>query len=393
MEIMVSKTPHRARRQGLARPSWWAAALIAAHCCWIASPASGDEVLIVAPVNDRAAVLTDAQEAAIESRLWALQEATGVQMAVLTVETTSGVPIEDFSLEAAERWKGGSKERDDGVLMTLAIEDRRLRLEVGYGLEGAVTDREASALLDAIAPHLRAKEYDAGILTVIAGVHEETKDLKPGAEVPSSVRAAGVVHRRATAVALFLLSALLGLILNPLDPWLPALSRKNKAPGPLGRLKAGASLKPLKTITAAAWSLMALLLLAVGTWKGEAMGAAFASGMGLTGMVAAHMQIKAHRTSLWRSFLALLVGGGLAATFNGVQDFWGEQALWVWFTASMMALVAYASVTAPKGSWASSGGSYSSTSSSRSSSSSSSSSSSYSGGGGSFGGGGASSSW
>jgi uncharacterized membrane protein YgcG len=126
------------------------------------------------PVNDMANVLSPEAEVAIASRLVAHRQATGVQMAVLLVASTDGVPIEDFSHEVAVHWGGGSRGQDNGVLFTLAVRDRRSRLEVGYGLEAAITDGEARRILDSVRPELRALDYAAAVRRVVEQVIAET---------------------------------------------------------------------------------------------------------------------------------------------------------------------------------------------------------------------------
>ncbi len=131
------------------------------------------------PVVDEAGVLSREEQETIAARLVAHREATGVQMAVLLVKTTGGEPIEDYALRAAERWAGGSRERDDGVLYVLAIADRRMRLEVGYGLEDRIPDAAAKRMIDDTRPSLRSERYAEAILAVVDGVILRTMSIKP----------------------------------------------------------------------------------------------------------------------------------------------------------------------------------------------------------------------
>lgn len=135
------------------------------------------------PVVDLTGLLgADAVEA-VSGQLVALRDKTGVQMAVLIVGTTNGVPIEDYAHTTFNTWGGGSKERNDGVLFVLAIEDRRNRIEVGRGLEALITDSRAVAILEGVKPRLREADYAGAASDVVAGVAELVAHLTPGAAI------------------------------------------------------------------------------------------------------------------------------------------------------------------------------------------------------------------
>ena len=93
-----------------------------------------------------------------------LEQKTGAQFIVLTVQSTQPLPIERFSIELAERWKLGRKDRDDGFLFTVAVQDRAFRFEVGYGLEGFLTDQFCGQVGRGILiPHMKQGRYSEGI--------------------------------------------------------------------------------------------------------------------------------------------------------------------------------------------------------------------------------------
>lgn len=122
-------------------------------------------------VNDYAAVIQQSQVQSLESQLAQLERDTGHQVAVLTVLTLDGEDIEGFSIRVAENWKIGKKGFDNGAILVVAIKDRRLRLEVGYGLEGLVPDAIAKRVTaDYIVPHFRQQDYAGGIVAGIAAV-------------------------------------------------------------------------------------------------------------------------------------------------------------------------------------------------------------------------------
>lgn len=100
----------------------------------------------------------------LERRAQKLAEDTSTQIAILTVPTTEGEAIEAFALRVAEKWRGGRAEFDNGALIVVAIEDRRARIEVGYGLEGAIPDAVARRIIDEqMAPRFRRGDYAGGI--------------------------------------------------------------------------------------------------------------------------------------------------------------------------------------------------------------------------------------
>jgi uncharacterized protein len=115
-------------------------------------------------VVDETATLTPDQKRALESKLQAFEQRKGTQIALLITGTTSPEPIESYSMRVAEAWKIGRKGVDDGVLIIVAKSDRAMRLEVGYGLEGALTDATANRLIDEVfVPYFREGHYYEGL--------------------------------------------------------------------------------------------------------------------------------------------------------------------------------------------------------------------------------------
>lgn len=115
-------------------------------------------------VNDLANLLPADARQRIEQKLAGFEQQTGAQVAVLTIPSLEGEPIEDFSLRVVEAWKLGKKGKDNGVLFLIAQQDRRMRIEVGYGLEGDLTDLETSRILDdVVAPYFRNGDFGGGI--------------------------------------------------------------------------------------------------------------------------------------------------------------------------------------------------------------------------------------
>ena len=122
----------------------------------------------VPPLNARVTDLTatlDAQQTrALEARLAAFEAKKGAQLAVLIIPTTQLETIEQFGMRAAEAWQLGRKGVDDGALLLVAKDDRALRIEVGYGLEGALNDATAKRIIaEIITPFFKRGEFYAGI--------------------------------------------------------------------------------------------------------------------------------------------------------------------------------------------------------------------------------------
>lgn len=141
---------------------------------WLAPALGLAHPTIGHPVEDVSHALPSADVEDLSRRLVAHREATGVQMAVLVVDTTAGEPIEEFADGTFQAWGGGAAGRDDGLLVILAVRDHRSRIEVGRGLEERVTDGEARGLLDAARPDLRAGRLGSALRGIVSGLVRET---------------------------------------------------------------------------------------------------------------------------------------------------------------------------------------------------------------------------
>lgn len=140
---------------------------------------------ITRPVTDEASVLSPLATSALEDRLHRHYDSGHAQIAVLIVRTTGGVPIADYANVAASLWGGGSAS-DDGVLFVLAVDDREMRIEVGYGLEDRIPDRVAMQILDDIVEPLRRADYDAAVADVVTALIARTGAVTstPASELP-----------------------------------------------------------------------------------------------------------------------------------------------------------------------------------------------------------------
>ncbi|MBQ6656204.1 MAG: TPM domain-containing protein, partial [Ottowia sp.] len=124
-------------------------------------------------VNDHAGVLAPEVKSRLGSELDALRAETGIQIVVLTIPTLAGEALEEFSMKTASAWGLGKKREDNGALLLVAMQERKLRIEVGYGLEHKLTDLMSSRIIrEAITPAFRRGDYAAGIVQGGAAMQE-----------------------------------------------------------------------------------------------------------------------------------------------------------------------------------------------------------------------------
>ncbi|MFH1177328.1 MAG: TPM domain-containing protein, partial [Acidobacteriota bacterium] len=139
-----------------------------------------DVPFLVGRVNDHAQMIPPPARARLEQRLASLEQATGAQLAILTVDSLEGEVLEDFSLKVAETWKLGGKERDDGLLLLIARRERKMRLEVGYGLEARLPDVACNRIINNILqPRFRQGQFGPGIEEAVAAIGAALKGEAP----------------------------------------------------------------------------------------------------------------------------------------------------------------------------------------------------------------------
>ncbi len=120
-------------------------------------------------VVDLAEMISPAGEQALEAELAQLEKDKGAQVAVLTVPSLEGEPIESFALRVAEAWKLGQQKQDNGAILVIARADRQMRIEVGYGLEGAIPDVIAKRILsERLTPRFQAGDFDGGVAEAVS---------------------------------------------------------------------------------------------------------------------------------------------------------------------------------------------------------------------------------
>ncbi|MGN6269843.1 MAG: TPM domain-containing protein [Sphingomonas sp.] len=157
--------------------------LAAATTAWCAQRSDGVASYgfpaLTGPVVDAANLLSPADEAKLTARSAALERRTGHQFVIATVTSLSGHPIEDYSLRLANHWGIGRKGVNDGIVLLVAPNERKVRIEVGYGLEKTVTNAEAARIIDAdILPFFRKGELTAGIVHGVDAIVADLSETK-----------------------------------------------------------------------------------------------------------------------------------------------------------------------------------------------------------------------
>lgn len=140
-------------------------------------------------VHDESKILSTSFADALDHRLKLYEDSTSNQIAVLIIPTLNDVPIEDYTLRVAERWKFGTAERDNGVLLFIAKDDRKIRIEVGEGLEGVLPDAVCNQIIrNEIAPYFRQENYEAGISAAVTAMIQAIGGEYVADEAPATGR-------------------------------------------------------------------------------------------------------------------------------------------------------------------------------------------------------------
>ncbi len=127
-------------------------------------------------VTDRAGLLSVSAKADLETILRVFEEKTSNQVVVATFPSLEGDSLEDFSMRLAEAWKAGQKGKNNGVIFLIFKNDRKIRIEVGYGLEGVLPDALAGQIISqVVAPYFRKGDYSAGILAGTDAIMKATQ--------------------------------------------------------------------------------------------------------------------------------------------------------------------------------------------------------------------------
>jgi len=154
--------------------------------------AAADVPYLSGRVVDDAEILSPAARDRLSKMLAQHEEKTTNQVVVLTLPTIGSDSVEEYASRVFNEWKLGQKGKDNGVLVVVAPKDRKMRIEVGYGLEGTLTDAMASRIIrNEMTPKFRDKDFDGGIETGVRAIVALLETgAEPAADKPSSTRAA-----------------------------------------------------------------------------------------------------------------------------------------------------------------------------------------------------------
>jgi len=140
-------------------------------------------------VNDYAAMLSTASERQLEAVLTDFEQTESTQIVVLTIPSLQGDSLEDFSIRVAEAWKIGQKKLDNGAILLIAKSERKIRIDVGYGLEGRLTDLLAGRIIrNVIAPQFKSGQFDQGITEGVAAMIDAVRGEYDATDAPRQPR-------------------------------------------------------------------------------------------------------------------------------------------------------------------------------------------------------------
>jgi uncharacterized protein len=173
--------------------------IVAALCAAFAARAEADIPLLTGRVTDNAGILSPETAARISTILKTHEDSTSNQVAVLTIPSLEGEVLETYSMRVAEAWKLGRKGTDNGVLLLIARDDRKVRIEVGRGLEGNLPDITCGLIIrNVIVPHFKSGDYDGGvsagvdaIVAALQGSYTPPEET-PGADIGTKLMAGGI---------------------------------------------------------------------------------------------------------------------------------------------------------------------------------------------------------
>jgi uncharacterized protein len=181
-------------------------------------------------INDYAGLIPAGKAQELEARLARFEQETGHQIAVLTIPSLKGDSLEEFSIRVAESWKIGRKGFDNGAILVIVPQERKLRIEVGYGLEGVLPDAIASRIVrEVIVPDFRADNYVGGIEAGVDAILKVTR----GEPLPERAREPARKQQSQTSSlpTILVLTAILALFIG--------MTRRRTVSGALGGAAAG----------------------------------------------------------------------------------------------------------------------------------------------------------
>jgi len=240
-------------------------------------------------VNDYAGLIPADRAQALESRLATFEQETGHQIAVLTIPSLDGDPLEDFSIRVAESWKIGQKGFDNGAILLIAQKDRKLRIEVGYGLEGVLPDAIANRIIgEVIVPRFRENDYAGGIEAGVNAILQVAK----GEPLPQRAQASRrpATSRGSSTMNILMITAMLALFIG--------MTRRRLAGGAFGGAAAGFA---ATLFSAGGFGLILIIALILGAFLGA---------------IGSSMSVASSRNQ-WTGGTRYRRGGGFLGGFGG----------------------------------------------------------------------------
>ncbi|NLZ18247.1 MAG: TPM domain-containing protein [Desulfobulbaceae bacterium] len=166
-------------------------------------------------VNDLAQILVPATRQLLEESLARLEQEDSTQIVVLTVPSLDGDNLETFSLRVFEQWRLGQKDKDNGALLLIAVQDRKIRIEVGYGLEDRLTDLLSGRIIrNEIAPAFRQGDYNQGVINGVAAMIQVVQGAYNRAEAAKSMSGANASDESPALMGMVLSVLLIGSIFS-----------------------------------------------------------------------------------------------------------------------------------------------------------------------------------
>ncbi len=175
---------------------------------WASGASALDVPDLKGRVNDYGNMLSSSTERQLDALLEDLEQTDSTQIVVLTIKSLEGDSLEDFSMRVAEKWKIGQKGNDNGAILLVSKNDRKLRIEVGYGLEGTLTDLTSGRIIrNVIVPYFKSGDFDAGISNGVQAMIQAVRGEFKGDAKPVRTR-----QKRSSGAGLFPILVMLFII-------------------------------------------------------------------------------------------------------------------------------------------------------------------------------------
>jgi len=183
--------------------------------CYLPSASYGLDVpRLQSYVNDYGRMISPSAKSRLEEGLRAFEQSDSTQIVILTIPSLQGENIEEFGIKVAEAWKIGQKGKDNGAILIVSKQERKIRIEVGYGLEGRLTDLTAGRIIDlVIKPRFQQGDFDAGFIAGVSSLIDATRGEFRAERRPVHQRQRGVPP----FLSFFLFFAIFTLILGSLS--------------------------------------------------------------------------------------------------------------------------------------------------------------------------------